>query len=265
MKVPDFVREFLCLIFSSAHLDEQWKIFQKTLTRRFENLGPVAGLIMDAVHSSHYFLKFLIWNWAWPNLIHLRQHPPTEKFWMKLIWTIIFCYRAKIRFSGVSNRRNDSLKADGALILQFFLQNILWIAIFCLRIWIWMYRWSYDLFLLHYSCNTDLHVRNLTKNGPYASCEEKEDRFSIDAALSKDIQFGEWLRSYMNKECLRTTTHLKTRSRQWKIQGDSQTSSLCPRRWTEPSHADQCMLLKSGRNASNRGFHEAMHWIRVRH
>jgi hypothetical protein len=38
MKIPHVVRGFLCLIFSPAHLDERWRIFQKILARRVEKL-----------------------------------------------------------------------------------------------------------------------------------------------------------------------------------------------------------------------------------
>jgi hypothetical protein len=40
LKVPGVVRELLWLIFSPAHLDEPWRIFQEILTRRFENFRP---------------------------------------------------------------------------------------------------------------------------------------------------------------------------------------------------------------------------------
>jgi hypothetical protein len=119
-----------------------------------KNLGLLAGLIVGAVNSSEYFLKHLIWNRAWPNLMHLQQNMLREKLWVKLIRKTIACYRAKITFPGVSNRCDDSVKAGGVLIPQQFLQNILWIAIFCLRIWIWMYGWSYGLFCLHHDCNS---------------------------------------------------------------------------------------------------------------
>jgi hypothetical protein len=40
LKIPGVVRELLCLIFSRAHLDEPWQIFQKRLTGRFEQFRP---------------------------------------------------------------------------------------------------------------------------------------------------------------------------------------------------------------------------------
>jgi hypothetical protein len=99
-----------------------------------KNLDLVAGLIVSAVNSLQYFLKDLIWNWAWSNLMHLQQNIPMKKFWVKLILKIIACHRAKIGFPEVSNGCDNSVKADGVLIIQNFLQNAMWIVIFYLRI-----------------------------------------------------------------------------------------------------------------------------------